>query len=89
VHYEISQASFTARDRATQHGNFWSSDSQNIALQGIIMFDYENLRRLVSQIRSDDGYDLGADVIFKVNSFAEKDRCVGKTATASGSLAFG
>jgi hypothetical protein len=33
--------------------------TQNSALQGINVFDYENLRRLMSQIRPDNGQTSG------------------------------
>jgi hypothetical protein len=40
-----------------QRGHVLNGVTQNGALQGIIVFDYENLRRLMSQIRPDKTMD--------------------------------
>ena len=42
---------------AAQRGHVLNGLTQNSALQGINVFDYENLRRLMSQIRPDKTMD--------------------------------
>ena len=46
-------------NRGAQRGHVQSSFTQNSALQGINVFDYENLRRLMSQIQPDNGQTSG------------------------------
>ena len=57
--YETSQADFIARGEAANRGNVWNGGAQNIALQIFYMFDYENLHRLMRQIRPSNGHKLG------------------------------
>jgi hypothetical protein len=57
-------------------------------LLSLVIFDFENLRRLMSQIRSDNGQRLGGQghiVVWEITSFAEEACCAGKYATASDS----
>jgi hypothetical protein len=68
-----------------RHGHALYSVTRNSALQGINVFDYKNLRQLMSQIRPDSGQRPGnqhhTEKADKVSPLAEAGCCVGKTAT--------
>ena len=78
---EISQANFAAHEWG--YGAAMPKTAlHRIALCNIfIVFDYENPRQLMSQIRPDNEQRSG-------NRRFEVDSCVGKTSTAANSSAF-
>ena len=56
-HVESARPASPRGNGAAQRGHVLNGLTQNSALQGINVFDYENLRRLMSQIRPDKTMD--------------------------------